>query len=327
MHRSSGAMASSLNSRVRYVRGTKISRARHEGGYRSGINEIVGGLQRSYWIINTFRVSSHSWIWLFRTAIISTIISLHTFLEVSDVSIPFPSSAQLALIPPSSLLYFPTSASETFLVALFFGTGNQTPFIPSTILERVFMDPNMCLCRSRGYEGPDAPRGAKGQAGTTWVRMWSRATQGKANDLQAAVGAEEVDANGEDMVETLDELVLAADADADAALKIFGQHYLQDGSVTPNDAKYTDKRHVTHGITNSKVPHLRPHALAVFIYPRIDTPDPPPLERHVFQRIFLDKGNSRHLWSNDEINPGEGISQKRRKQQSHWSQRYGVTLT
>lgn len=31
------------------------------------------------------------------------------------------------------------------LVALFFGTGNQTPFISSAILERVFMDPNMRL--------------------------------------------------------------------------------------------------------------------------------------------------------------------------------------
>lgn len=37
------------------------------------------------------------------------------------------------------------------LVALFFGTGNQTPFISSAILERVFMDESMrlvsCLAR------------------------------------------------------------------------------------------------------------------------------------------------------------------------------------
>jgi hypothetical protein len=33
------------------------------------------------------------------------------------------------------------------LVALFFGTGNQTPYISSAILERVFMDPNMRLVR------------------------------------------------------------------------------------------------------------------------------------------------------------------------------------
>lgn len=34
------------------------------------------------------------------------------------------------------------------LVALFFGTGNQTPFISSAILERVFMDPSMRLVSS-----------------------------------------------------------------------------------------------------------------------------------------------------------------------------------
>lgn len=31
------------------------------------------------------------------------------------------------------------------LVALFFGTGNQTPFISCAILERVFLDPSMKL--------------------------------------------------------------------------------------------------------------------------------------------------------------------------------------
>jgi hypothetical protein len=38
------------------------------------------------------------------------------------------------------------------LVALFFGTGNQTPFISCAILERVFMDPNMRLvCTTSPY--------------------------------------------------------------------------------------------------------------------------------------------------------------------------------
>lgn len=39
------------------------------------------------------------------------------------------------------------------LVALFFGTGNQTPFISSAILERVFMDPNMRLV-SQSFPSP-----------------------------------------------------------------------------------------------------------------------------------------------------------------------------
>lgn len=38
------------------------------------------------------------------------------------------------------------------IVALFFGTGNQTPFISAAILERVFMDPNMRLVSSSKYD-------------------------------------------------------------------------------------------------------------------------------------------------------------------------------
>lgn len=34
---------------------------------------------------------------------------------------------------------------ESFFVALFFGTGSQTLFISSVILEHVFVDPNMHL--------------------------------------------------------------------------------------------------------------------------------------------------------------------------------------
>ncbi|KZP19956.1 hypothetical protein FIBSPDRAFT_1045190 [Athelia psychrophila] len=34
---------------------------------------------------------------------------------------------------------------KTFFIVFFFGTGNQTPSLSSAILERVFMDPNMCL--------------------------------------------------------------------------------------------------------------------------------------------------------------------------------------
>ncbi|KZP07168.1 hypothetical protein FIBSPDRAFT_965841 [Athelia psychrophila] len=113
---------------------------------------------------------------------------------------------------------------KTFFVVLFFGTGDWTPFIPSAILDRVFMDPDMRLVdysptsflasipsmrvfprlssmklgsvmwRSRECEGPDAPRGAEGKAGKTCVRAWSRATWGTDNDSQVAVGDEDGDA-------------------------------------------------------------------------------------------------------------------------------------
>lgn len=43
----------------------------------------------------------------------------------------------------------------------------------------------------------------------------------------------------------------------------------------------------------------------------------PPLRKHVFQTIFLDKEDSEHLWSRGEIDKGEVVLEKWWKQQSH----------
>ena len=43
----------------------------------------------------------------------------------------------------------------------------------------------------------------------------------------------------------------------------------------------------------------------------------PPLHKHVFQTIFLDKEDSEHLWSRDEIKKDEIVLEKWWKQQSH----------
>lgn len=51
-----------------------------------------------------------------------------------------------------------------------------------------------------------------------------------------------------------------------------------------------------------------------------------PLDKHVFQTIFLDKDGSSSLWSKDEINPDKVIMQKWWKQQSHRWQHYGGTV-
>lgn len=51
-----------------------------------------------------------------------------------------------------------------------------------------------------------------------------------------------------------------------------------------------------------------------------------PLDKHVFQTIFLDKDGSRDLWSKDEINTDKIIMQKWWKQQSHRWQHYGGTV-
>lgn len=48
----------------------------------------------------------------------------------------------------------------------------------------------------------------------------------------------------------------------------------------------------------------------------------PPLEKHVFQTIFLDRDGSQHLWTWDEIPEDKRISEKWWKQQSHRWQHY-----
>ncbi|KAG6884282.1 hypothetical protein C0993_012495 [Termitomyces sp. T159_Od127] len=146
------------------------------------------------------------------------------------------------------------------LVALFFGTGNQTPFVSCAILERVFMDPNMRLFEyspdtflasiptmrafprlSDLYSAWKALVEKDGQGSVRIVNerevirverfsnkkiggvlVWSRSTQGTNNE-QSVVDP------GEEMQETFDELVVCTDADA--ALTLLGK-----------DARWLEKR-------------------------------------------------------------------------------------
>ncbi|KAG5644170.1 hypothetical protein DXG03_009011 [Asterophora parasitica] len=138
------------------------------------------------------------------------------------------------------------------LVALFFGTGNQTPFISCAILERVFMDPNMrlfeyssesflasmptmcafprlstlydawkSLVEEQGQgsvrvinerEVTRVVRSSRKESGG--VQVWSRSTRGTDNE-QSIVDP------GEEERETFDEIVICTDADA--ALSILGK--------------------------------------------------------------------------------------------------------
>ncbi|KAF7981558.1 hypothetical protein HWV62_33167 [Athelia sp. TMB] len=285
------------------------------------------------------------------------------------------------------------------LVALFFGTGNQTPFISSAILERVFMDPNMRLFEysptsflasipemrafprlSLLYETwqqkvektgnvivqtrREVLRVKRDKKGVT---VWSRATQGTDNDQQVVTG------DSEEIEEKFDELILAVDADA--ALKILGKDASWKERRVLGNVKYyrleydpslrsgtrdddeeaqksfefaeknfaplyfirsypSDKKKVemSFDLTN-----YQPQFKGVSPYgpgrepPSSDSAgsedqDPPPLERHVFQTIFLDKEDSSHLWSKDEVKPGEVILEKWWKQQSHRWQHYAGTV-
>ncbi|KAG6873468.1 hypothetical protein C0995_015171 [Termitomyces sp. Mi166 len=161
------------------------------------------------------------------------------------------------------------------LVALFFGTGNQTPFISCAILERVFMDPNMRLFEyssdtflasiptMRAFprlsdlysawktlvekDGQGSVRIINGREVTRverfsskkigGVSVWSRPTKGTNNE-QSVVDP------GEEIQETFDELVICTDADAALALLAKDARWLEKRVL--GNVKYLWDITVTH---------------------------------------------------------------------------------
>ncbi|TFK71507.1 nucleotide-binding domain-containing protein [Pluteus cervinus] len=162
-----------------------------------------------------------------------------------------------AIISVSAMLrlfWFSKSFGDTIvfpLVALFFGTGNQTPFVSSAILERVFMDDNMRLFEyspdtflasipkmkafprlSILYErwksfveeqgqgsvrvvlGREVTRIQRSSRKRGAIEVWSRPTKGTNNEQEV------VDPAGSEYYEVFDEIIICTDADA--ALKILG---------------------------------------------------------------------------------------------------------
>ncbi|KAF9450049.1 FAD/NAD(P)-binding domain-containing protein [Macrolepiota fuliginosa MF-IS2] len=169
------------------------------------------------------------------------------------------------------------------LVALFFGTGNQTPFISSVILERVFMDPNMRLFEyspdtflasiprmcafprlSMLYSTWKAVVEEQGQGSvrittnrevvrvkrnSNGAEVWSRPTQGT-NNSQWVVDP------GKEEKEEFGELIFCCDADAALRIlagdatwlerRILGNvKYLWDVTVTHSDLSYMEKYYRT----------------------------------------------------------------------------------
>ncbi|KAG6879788.1 hypothetical protein C0992_011586 [Termitomyces sp. T32_za158] len=252
------------------------------------------------------------------------------------------------------------------LVALFFGTGNQTPFISCAILERVFMDPNMRLFEyspdtflasiptMRAFPRLSDLYGAwkalvekNGQGSVRiinerevtrvkrfsckeigGVMVWSRPTKGTNNE-QSVVDP------GEEIQETFDELVICTDADA--ALALLGKDarwlekrvlsnvkYLWDITVTHNDVDYMEKFDGVppRGPKPTRVSDAKSNSLS-----RENISGDIPLEKHVFQTIFLDNSpESAYLWSKSEIDPKKIILEKWWKQQSHRWQHYAGTV-
>ncbi|CAE6418938.1 unnamed protein product [Rhizoctonia solani] len=176
-----------------------------------------------------------------------------------------------------SLFRFNPSFGERMvypLAALFFGTGNQTPYVSSAILARVFLDPSMRL-----FEFDDRSLLASiptmfafprlGDVYSAWQQEIEKSgtTFKLGYEVKNVVQREDASkggvvveyAKGEGEVlesETFDEIVMATDADA--ALKILGKSaswmerqvlgsvkYLYDVTITHNDLNYMNKHYET----------------------------------------------------------------------------------
>ncbi|CAE6532278.1 unnamed protein product [Rhizoctonia solani] len=176
-----------------------------------------------------------------------------------------------------SLFRFSPSFGERMvypLAALFFGTGNQTPYVSSAILARVFLDPSMRL-----FEFDDRSLLASiptmfafprlGDVYGAWQREIEKtgATFKLGSEVKNVVQRKDLNKGGvvveyakgegaELESETFDELVMATDADA--ALKILGKSatwmerqvlgsvkYLYDVTITHNDLDYMNKHYET----------------------------------------------------------------------------------
>ncbi|QRW09753.1 hypothetical protein RhiLY_08752 [Ceratobasidium sp. AG-Ba] len=161
------------------------------------------------------------------------------------------------------------------LVALFFGTGNQTPYVSCAILCRVFLDPNMRL-----FEFDEKSLLASIPEMFAFPRLgevygtWKKSIEGAGNvtfklgsevknvvkresKKNGGVVIEYIEGEGEHLRSaTFDELVMACDADA--ALKILGKSaswmerqvlgsvkYLYDVTITHNDLDYMNRHYET----------------------------------------------------------------------------------
>ncbi|KAF8132617.1 hypothetical protein EV363DRAFT_1416711 [Boletus edulis] len=151
------------------------------------------------------------------------------------------------------------------LVALFFGTGNQTPFISSAVLERVFMDPSMRLfeyssdsflasiseirafrsCTRLGGRSaiPRQRRPPHTTAGHPGPSLWSRSTGGtdQGQWVREPLGKENASWLEKKILGNVKYLceVSVTHSDLDYTNKYYGLHYVPslNSSRTDKDAK------------------------------------------------------------------------------------------
>lgn len=192
------------------------------------------------------------------------------FLKVIKWTMPF-----LGLVPISTMLrlFFSRDFGDKMvypLIALFLGTGNQTPHVPSAIVERLFDDPNMKLW---DYDPvillPNLPTMFTFDHLDAFYRTWRQDLESKCVTIRTRAEVSKVlsrvdgvklrvrdTAAGTTTEENFDDIVLCVLADE--SLRILGKQatwreklvlggatFYDDITVTHSDQKYFEKQYET----------------------------------------------------------------------------------
>ena len=256
--------------------------------------------------------------------------------------------ALYALVPIRTLLWLRGFSSEFAnlmalpLTALFFGTGNQTPRVPSLVVAQVFTDDKLRLFE---YD-PDRLLSSQPQMFSfdNLHAIYSRALQsphlhavhlGRAAQRVQPLPNRVLVTDTAGVRESFDQVILACDADT--ALQLLGRQatwmqrqalgnvrYYRDVTVTHTDLEYMRKHY-----------EIDMEERADMYFVRTDPQDPARIDMSfalssyqpqlrdtsgkrlpLFQTIFLDE-RERHRWTIEEIRSDHTVLRRWWKQMSH----------
>ena len=257
--------------------------------------------------------------WISRFEFIFAVLPIHKVLSMFRFSDDF---VNLMVLP---------------LVALFFGTGNQTPYVSSAMIARVFLDPEL---RIFDYDtslllSQQPKMFAFQNLGAIYKSL--SASMGRNMFFQRSAqrvkrtdnGVEVTDENS--VTEVYDYVIYACDAETVLKItedsswmerKVLGAvQYFDDVTVTHTDEKYI-KKHYDVDLENRTDQYLvktDPHNNKKiemsfnlsFYQPQLRDKEP-----RVYQTIFLNKNDSAE-WSKDQIKPEKILLEKWWHQMSH----------
>ena len=262
--------------------------------------------------------------WIYRLEPLSVLIPIGKLLRLCGFSKEF-----------ANLMVFP-------LTALFFGTGNQTPYVSSAIVARVFLDPQLRLFEynSEKLLTDEAEMFAFGELGDIYNRLVKNLTDKNVNisfnrEIRKIIrfpdGIQAIDHLG--AMEQFDEVIFTCDAET--ALRVMdcptylerkclsAVRYYDDLTITHVDFDYMKKYYGADFDKDMYYIHTDPNDISsvemsfnlVNYQPHLKSY----ADGYLFQTIFLDKNKS-SSWTIDHIQKDKIISR-------HWWHQFAHVWT